>query len=76
MKSEIEKGFTIDLRILMNCIAAIIPFCEKSKEQETIQSALMAHSMHGQQRTISHDRDNTQSKWRKEKSQTQEENAI
>jgi hypothetical protein len=36
----------------------------------------MAHSAHGQQRTISHDRDDTQGKWKKEKSQNQEENAI
>jgi hypothetical protein len=76
MKTDIEKGLTIDLRILMNRIAAIFPFCEKLKEPETIQSALMAHSVHGQQRAMSYDRDDTQHKWKKEKSQNQEDNAI
>jgi hypothetical protein len=79
MKTDIEKGFTIDLHILMNRIAAIFPFSEKTKEQDTIQSALMAASAHGHQRTAYRDRsdrDDDQPKWKKEKSQNQEENAI
>jgi hypothetical protein len=76
MKTNIEEGFTIDIRILMNSIAAIFPFCEKPKEPETIQSALMAHSVHGQQRTTFRDSDDTQPKWKKEKSQKREDNAI
>jgi hypothetical protein len=51
LKTNTEKGMPTDLDILMNHIPAIFQFTAKLKEQESLQSALMANAPTCQQRT-------------------------
>jgi hypothetical protein len=82
MKSNAKEGVPINLDFILNSIATIFPCTVKFKESDTLQSAfmLMANAATGQQRTtfrdsVDHDKQ-LQLKWRKEKSQSQEKNAI